>query len=289
METAKLAKALDGNQKYQQRARAALPMLVQLAHAGRGITYGELAAPLGMANPRTLNYPLGCVGQALEALSKKWGEPIPVIQCLVVNQATGLPGAGVGWFVRDKGEFASLTRRQQRAIIAGIHAEVFAYPRWLDVLVALGLDPVRTDFSEAVEEAAHYRAGGESEQHKALKRFVAEHPEVIGLPGRARQGTEEYPLPSGDSIDVFFSHGGVQTAVEVKSRISPESDIVRGLFQCVKYRAVLEARINIDAANTDVVNVALVLENALPAHLEELRRLLGVTVFENVRVNQSSR
>jgi hypothetical protein len=286
MATAQLAKALDGNQTYQVRARAALPMLVQLAHAGRDITYGKLAEPLGMKNPRTLNYPLGCIGQAIESLSKKWGESIPVIQCLVVNQGTGLPGEGVGWFVRDKGEFASLPLRKQRAIIRGIHAEVFAYPRWHDVLRALGLEPVRSDFSESLQAAANYRGGGESEQHKALKRYVATHPAIVGVPVRAAPGEQEFPIPSGDTIDVFFHHGGVRTAVEVKSRISPEADIVRGLFQCVKYRAVLEAQVNVDGAHDDIVNVVLALEGALPQRLEELRRVLGVAVVENIRVRR---
>jgi hypothetical protein len=283
METAKIAKTLDGNKEYQRRARAAFPLLVLLAHAGRGITYGELARALGMSNPRTLNYPLGSIGQALEMLSKQWGEKIPVIQCLVINQASGLPGAGIGWFVRDKGEFATLSRRKQRAIVAGIHAEVFAYTRWHDVLAVFGLEPLKTNFAAALDAAAKYGAGGESEQHKTLKRYVAEHPDVIGLPLRAGPGREEHPLPSGDSVDVFFSHSCLQTAVEVKSRISPESDLVRGLFQCVKYRAVLEAMVSIDADSDDGVDVVLVLEGTLPKHLEELRRLLGVRVVEKVR------
>ena len=48
-------------------------------------------------------------------------------------------------------------------------------------------------------------------------------------------------LPSGDTIDVLFRNGLDWIAVEVKSSLSNSLDITRGLFQCVKYRAVIEA------------------------------------------------
>jgi len=283
METARVAKALSGSKTYQIRARAALPILVRQAHAGARITYGTLAAELGMSNPRTLNYPLGSVGTALEQLSKDWKQRIPVLQCLVVNQDTGLPGEGVGWFVRDVGEFKGLSRRKQRAIVEGVLAEVFAYPRWNEVLAALGLQPISDDFKAVVDAAARYKAGGESEQHKALKRYVAENPRVVDLPSRAGPGQQEYALPSGDSVDVFFSYASLRTAVEVKSRISDDADIARGLFQCVKYRAVLRACIVAENSD-DSSDAILVLERNLPSELRSLATMFGVRVIENIRI-----
>jgi len=285
METARIAKALDGNKPYQLRARATLPILVRQAHACAKITYGVLAAELGMSNPRTLNYPLGSIGKALVKLSKEWKEEIPVIQCLVVNQGTGLPGDGIGWFVRDVGEFKGLSRRKQRAIVDGVLARVFAYARWNEVLTAFGLTPIFDDYKAIVDAAAKYKVGGESNFHKALKRYVAENPKVVGLPSRARPGKEEYPLPSGDTIDVFFSYSSVRTAVEVKSRISDYADIARGLFQCVKYRAVLRACI-VAEISEDSCEAILGLEGALPDELRKLAMLLGVQVIENVEVPQ---
>src|SRR5688572_14354087 len=101
METAQIARSIEGDKLYQRRARLALPLLVRQAQAGSPIRYGELAAELGMENARNLNYVLGSVGQALEELSARWKEKIPGIQFLVVNKNTGLPGHGVGWFVRS--------------------------------------------------------------------------------------------------------------------------------------------------------------------------------------------
>lgn len=282
METARIARPLDGDDLYQQRARVALPLLVRLAHARVKTYYSDLAAELGMPNPRNLNYPLGSIGTAIEELSREWGEKIPAIQCLVVNKDTDLPGEGIGWFVRDKGEFRSLPRRKQQAIVDGVQAEVFAYPRWNEVLAAFGLEPVQKSYEREIADAARYQGGGESELHKALKAFVAANPGIVGVSSRAGMGRQEHPLPSGDTVDVFFSYRAIRTAVEVKSRISPPADIVRGLYQCVKYRAVLNACV-VAENSEDTVEVALVLESSLPKDLADLRSRLDVTVVENVR------
>jgi hypothetical protein len=282
METAKVAESLKGDKLYQRRARIGLPILVRQAHAGARIYYADLAAELGMPNPRNLNYPLGSIGTALERLSKEWKEEIPQIQCLSVNQATELPGEGIGWFVRNIGEFKGLPLRKRRAIVDAVLARVFAYPRWNEVLAAFGLKPAATGYKTVIESAAKYQGGGENDLHRALKRYVAENPRVVGLPVRARVGEIEYPLPSGDSVDVYFSFASLRTAVEVKSRISDHADIARGLFQCVKYKAVLDACIAAENSD-DSSDATLVLEDRLPDDLRALRNTLGVTVIEQVR------
>jgi hypothetical protein len=254
---------------------------VRQAHAGAKIYYAELAGELGMSNPRTLNFPLGSIGTALELLSRDWKQEIPQIQCLVVNQATDLPGEGVGWFVRDIGEFKGLPLRKRQAIVDAVLAKVFAYPRWNKILDAFGLEPATTGYNAVIESAAKYQAGGESEMHKALKRYVAKNPRVVDLPIRAGVGEVEYPLPSGDSIDVFFSYASVRTAVEVKSRVSDHADTVRGLFQCVKYRAILKACVAAENSD-DWTEAVLVVEGGLPDNLRALRNILDVKVVENV-------
>lgn len=283
METARIAKSFQGDDLYKERARAALPILVRQAHADAKIYYSELAHELGMPNPRNLNFPLGSIGTSLEELSKQWGETIPPIQCLVVNRATGLPGDGIDWFVRDIGEFKGLSLRKRQAILDGVLAKVFAYPRWNEVLKAFGLSPVSTGYAEIIDRAATYGTGAESDLHKALKKYVAMNPQIVGLPIHIGNGESEYGLPSGDCVDVFFTHAAVRTAVEVKSRISNDTDIVRGIFQCVKYRAVLMACIAAENSD-DSADVVLVLEGALPGSLRVLRNILDIKVIENVSV-----
>ena len=46
---------------------------------------------------------------------------------------------------------------------------------------------------------------------------------------------------SGDSLDVLFFDSNRRIAVEVKGASAPVGEVIRGLFQCVKYEAVLDA------------------------------------------------
>ena len=73
--------------------------------------------------------------------------------------------------------------------------------------------------------------------------------------------------------------------VEVKSRVSDgnPSDYERGIYQVVKYRAVLEAQARIDAPrDPPEVQVVLVLEGLLPKEYRGVADALGVKVIEQV-------
>lgn len=272
---------LVGDKLYQQRARLALPILVSLAKAGTPIFYSELARQLKMSNPRNLNYVLGSIGQTMKNLSEAWGMEIPPIQCLVLNRQSGLPGEGVGWFLLDKVDFRKLSRKQKRIIVEAELQKIFSFTQWKEVLFALELEPLKVDYSRILEKAKSYRGGGEGVEHKQLKSFIANHPEIIGLAKNTPKGDLEEPLPSGDTLDVSFKQSDDWIGVEIKSHISSVSDITRGIFQCVKYRAVMEA---VQIAKMEVQNsrVILVLGGALPDELLVLKNLLGVEVIENV-------
>jgi hypothetical protein len=279
--TAAIASPIDGDKLYQERARAALPLLVRQAAASKPIFYSALAEELGMPNPRNLNYVLGSIGQAMIRLSKKWKTKIPPIQCLVVNKATGLPGEGIGWFLITKDDFGKLPLRRRREIVQAELQHIYAYPHWDEVLEELELDPTETDFTNEVTKATSGFGGGESIAHKRLKEYVANNPHVIGLPKSTPAGSTEYGLPSGDFLDVSFKYKNSWIAVEVKSKVSGQADIVRGIFQCVKYQAVLDAVLLSQSKNQDA-NTILVLESKLPAHLRPLCNLLGIEVIDGV-------
>jgi len=104
---------MTGEKLYQERARAALPVLVRQAKAGKPILYGALAEELKMPNPRNLNYPLGSIGRTIEKISSAWKLKIPPIQCLVINKRDALPGEGIGWFLLKKEDFALLPKHQK--------------------------------------------------------------------------------------------------------------------------------------------------------------------------------
>lgn len=283
-QTAQVAEPILGNQLYQQRARQAFPLLVRQAEAGQPISYSALAEEIGIPNPRNLNYPLGSVGNTIERLSKAWKTKIPPLQCLVINQTTGLPGEGFGWFMRDWGDFSSFTRDEQRRIISGAHSAVYAYPRWREVLNAVGLEMPNVDFRVDLSLAGqrHLLAGGgEGDRHRALKLYVAQHPKCIGLSSSKIRGETEAYLLSGDCLDVSFRRRNEWVAVEVKTSMSPDSDIVRGLFQCVKYRSVMDA---MQKAEGKLIfsRAILALEEKLPRSLVSLRNTLGIEVCEHI-------
>ncbi|WP_333710826.1 hypothetical protein [Malikia spinosa] len=279
--TAEIATPIGGNKLYQERARTALPLLVRQAAAAKPIFYSALAEELGMPNPRNLNYVLGSIGQAMVGLSKKWKTKVPPIQCLVVNKATGLPGEGIGWFLIAKEDFGKLPLRRRREIVQAELQHIYAYPHWDEVLQELEINAVDTDFSSEVDKAARAIDGGESASHKRLKEYVANNPHVIGLPKSTPMGTTEYGLPSGDSLDVSFKQKKSWVAAEVKSKVSDQADIVRGIFQCVKYQAVLDA-VLLSESKPQNANTVLVLESELPEHLRPLCNLLGVEVIDGV-------
>lgn len=273
------AKYISGDKLYQERARKALPLLVRQTQIRRETTYSVLAHQLGMPNPRNLNYVLGYIGEALQSLSTEWDKDIPPIQCLVVNKSTGLPGEGIWWFVTSEDDFHSLSRGGQRAVLRAELQKVYEYPRWPAVLDALGL--LAMPNQSVMDEASKFRGGGESEQHQRLKNYIAEHPEALQLPANATADTE-FRLPSGDSLDVLFRAGDDWIAVEVKSAKSLSSDIVRGMFQCVKYQAVVKAFQTMQG-RTQSARAILVLENKLPRELESMKYALGVEIFDLVQ------
>jgi hypothetical protein len=278
-ETAKAAKPISGDKLYQRRAREALPLLVRQAQAQSPISYSDLARELGMPNPRNLNYPLGSIGQALQSLSSEWEEDIPPIQCLVINKQTGLPGEGVWWF-RWKDDFYKLPPRKQRDLVRAELQEIFRYRKWPVVLKALGLS---VDYTTILLQAAKPRRGGECERHRKLKEYIAEHPEVLQLHLAAGVGTIEFPLPSGDSLDVLFRIGDDWIAIEAKSAVSDVQDIVRGMFQCVKYRAVImayQATQNLPQSARTI----LVIEGTFPAELDDMKQHMpGIEVKDRIR------
>jgi hypothetical protein len=280
--TARVAEPLPGDKLYQRRARLVLPILVRQAEAATPIFYSSLAREAGIPRARNLNFVLGCIGQTMAQLSKEWKETIPPIQCLVINKHTELPGEGIGWFLVKEKEYKKLPLRQKREIVQAELRHIFAYRHWRKVLRKLSLNPLETDHTELVQIAARSRNGGESPEHKALKEYIARHPELVGLPPSTPHGITEDSLPSGDSLDVSFRTRKLWLAVEVKSALSDNADITRGIFQCVKYRAVLDA-VLLAKSQPQNSRAVLVLESPLPPSLIPLCNTLAVEVRDAIR------
>lgn len=283
--TAALAKPIDENGSlYQRRALEALPILVRQAIAGQTIYYSDIAAELEMPNARNMNFVLGAVGSSMLQLGVAWGEAVPPIQALVVNKTTELPGEGFSEFAPDPAGFRAATHAAKRRMVQGMLAHVFSYSRWGAVLSHFGIQPPPPpDLSTLLPLDARRRlgSGGESDAHRALKERIAAEPTVVGLAATGFTAHIEYVFPSADAVDILFQGNDQRVAVEVKSRISDSGDLLRGLFQCIKYRALLDAEASVEQRSPDG-RVLLALEGTLPVDLARIARTLGISVQENI-------
>jgi hypothetical protein len=140
------------------------------------------------------------------------------------------------------------------------------------------------NISEVEQEGEHdgklsrrgYGGPPESEEHLRLKCYVKAHPQKFGAPENCHAVAEKL-LKSRDEIDVCCTVSGEQLAIEVKSVRSNDSDIERGIFQCVKYRAVLEAEAKCDDKGPKI-RTRLVSEGPLSAECVRQAKLLGIEV-----------
>ena len=90
----------------------------------------------------------------------------------------------------------------------------------------------------------------------------------------AKYRTEtEVTLASADRVDVVYYGPNITVVLEVKSIDSNDEDIRRGVFQCVKYRAVMEAM----QKNTNTpVEAFLVTQKKLPSDLNTIAKLNNI-------------
>ena len=282
-QTAQIANSdlLGGDKLYLQRARLALPYLVRQAKAGQTIYYSDLAEEIEIPNPRNLNYVLRSIGNTLIDLSKRTKVEIPPIQCLVINKRQELPGEGIGWFISPT-DFSKLNKTQKQKVVAAQLTKIYTFPSWDWVLKQLALEPVLTNLDDELEEAKNFGGGGESELHKKFKEFISKNPSVLGLNSDLENGIQEYKLPSADTVDVLFIDKELKIGVEVKSSISDTADILRGLFQCVKYKHLIEAEqtVNDQLPNSRVI---LALQGQLPDELTLVKNLLGIEVVDRLK------
>ena len=281
-------------------ARKALPVLVDFAENGRSTTYTELAEILLDDNryAHPLMSALGKLGHALEALSeaepKRFGK-IPPIQLLVCNQKTGRPGnLALNFLGYKKSETDKMSDAFLDTVVLHAHEKVYRFQRWQEVLKALGLKPVTLKLPppEAILPKIGELEGypkGEGREHERLKIFLSQCPKAIGIrwPGH---GHTEQLLLSGDRLDISFRDDSRWIAVEVKGKHSPTADLVRGIFQCVKYKLILATQLRYESLEGHasrqriLPRVLLACGGSLPSELLTFARSVNVEVWSGLSV-----
>jgi hypothetical protein len=215
----------------------------------------------------------------------------PLINGLVVRgpgYKRGLPGGRFGHFVHKhhghSGNYDNLSPRQQATIVEPIWQNVFEYDRWEEIAaevydVNLAAPENASDGPQGEREGKSKRLGfggsAESPEHKALKDYVFSQPERCGGPPRIVYSAKEHRTKSWDEIDVIFYGEKKIVVAEIKSRISAAEDLVKGVYQCVKYRAVIEAEMAV-RGDSRPGRAVLVTEAPLPVEAQKAAKRLPV-------------
>jgi len=98
-----------------------------------------------------------------------------------------------------------------------------------------------------------YGAGGEGENHKKLKEWVAQNPQDIGL-RNVKSHELEYVFLSGDTVDILFQlQNGEDAVVEIETTIP-----LPGCHQALKYRVLrcAEQLLALDSKKVKAILVA---------------------------------
>lgn len=276
----------------------AMAMLLRCLSTGEPfITYGAIGDELEyQLNIKTI-FPtqIGHVAGSLMNRILEIDPNAPLINVLI-TRPDGIPGVGVGGYLADRynnkryRKWKELKTSEKLEVVEREREKVFRYGKWRQINKKLFGDgaiskirvPTGSEVDGRTKDGMNHDGPAESDEHKNLKKWVAENAEKIGLKKAFGTGMPESPLLSGDTIDVLFSDGNDHVVVEVKSCRSNDEDLRRGIYQCVKYREVKAAE---HAPNKVNVRALLVAESELNAELMSRARLLRVG-FRCVCVNK---
>lgn len=261
-----------------------IPVLIYWATVSKSPhTYGELSKEVGHHTDQ-IGRVLGLIDDVFKALKKARPEfkDMPTLNCLVISKTTKLPSNGFDYVSHD---FSSLTDEQKNDQMKRLNSEAYYYDRWKDVLDALELTPYNGSDNKAYEasirKGTFSKHGSEGIKHKALKEHIYEHPECIGIKN-VKHKEMEHVLLSSDRLDVYFILDDTQIAVEIKSSISDNADILRGVYQCVKYDAILNAEQSVKGMHCQVKSL-LVLEGEMPISIASDAVALHVEFKDNIK------
>jgi len=287
--------------------------LAPVALDGDTMTYGHLKRRLeNEASFSTIfSAHVGHIAGALMHRIQQVEPKAPLINVLVVNQGDGQPSDGAGSFMAKRfgiPKLAELDAKQKYSELwlgtferAAAEAYHYSAGEWAalyqrvfgDTLPTAEIEKERARRKEGTEEdGLQYNSrrggkGGEGPHHKALREWATANPSCIHKSfARARTDTE-VDLFSGDRVDAVYFCADKTIVLEVKSRISNQIDLRRGVYQCVKYRAVKKAMDVREAAPVEAYLVTEIdpkskVQNELkevPGEIKDLLKLHGIKHF----------
>ena len=263
---------------YRELAMRMIPVLVRWAQAtwDKPHYYSNLSEAIGHGTNQ-IGGVMGTIQDIIDDLKKKYHKEIPTLNSLVRSKSTGLPSDGFDYVVKN---YSKLSPDSKNGEVNKLNYKAHLYD-WDWVLKALGLQPAIIVEEKEREQLmkSTYGSGGEGEEHRKLKNYIATHPEVIGIEKVIYCATE-YELLSGDRLDVYFEcKGNKHYAVEVKPNTSSDGDVLRGIFQCIKYQAVMDSMRVVDNDNYENT-VKLVVGGSISDSNKMIANDLNVKIIE---------
>lgn len=267
--------------------------LIEAALNRSDLTYGEAMLRLekqvgfsSIGRATRLGY---CAGQVMHNIHAHFPNA-PLLNTLLVLQDDHMPSTGAGGFMADyfgKPKLAKEGIRKDkpdlwREYFEAAAEEVYAFADWPKVYQQIYGKPYKADASNmsasnpeggTEKDGIPRGRGGEGPNHKTLRLWVYANASAIFPKLKISHSKTEVDLLSGDRVDVVYYAAESTIALEVKSKDSNEADLTRGIYQCVKYRAVMQA---MDPREDADITAILVTEQRLPGYLSELAKRLEV-------------
>lgn len=142
-----------------------------------------------------------------------------------------------------------------------------------DINSVIGLRKAKVSRAKTVLQKRKYGPGGEGDNHKRLKEWIAKYPHAIGLKD-VRNCEVEYSFCSGDTVDLLFERKNRHDVV-----VEIETDIpLPGAHQAIKYRALRCAEKNYQLTDARVKSVLVAWE--IPQDVKKFCELYNIAVFE---------
>jgi hypothetical protein len=210
----------------------------------------------------------------------------PLLNVLLVEQATELPSDGAGSYLATRFQEPLLKRENAKNLYPKLWRSTFdkaagevyatSEAEWQRLFEAAYGEPLQD--RQIAEDRDKRKAGtekdglqygrhGEGPNHRALRLWVCANPGRIRRKFANAKTETEVTLDSADRVDAVFNLKDQVIAIEVKSRDSNAIDLRRGVYQCIKYRAILEA---MDIRQAGSVLAMLVTEKELPGEIQAL-------------------
>lgn len=267
-----------------------MAMLLDAVSQRSYVIYGDVARKIASKLGVSKVFPthIGSVaGSMMDRIIDVYGSSIPPINALVVDGVHHVPGIGIQYYLRQFGgapaDYNDLAWQEKQQVIRPFFHHVYSYSKWDEVAQnVFGVTaPIKIATEPGESDGKAKRAGfggpAESPEHRSLKENIAKRTKEFGAASDVKKGICEFRLPAWDEVDVCFLSEQKVVMVEVKSKRSNDVDLKKGLYQCIKYVALLSAEDKVLGKRRSI-SCELAVGRKIPPAIRRYATKLGVVI-----------